>query len=76
MGYSHEKKPKKIYDGTQLMPLSVSKELLVIRPQIEKNHEHAGQQLELVYQAYKKFKRVTDIGRGNLARLVLLAFQK
>lgn len=47
-----EKTLKKSYNGKELVPLSVGKEILDIREEIESNHQHAGPQLELVYKAY------------------------
>lgn len=56
MSYQHQKPPKKMYDGKTLVPLSVAAEIVEIRDQIEKNHQHAGGQLELVHHAYSEIQ--------------------
>lgn len=50
---SYQKKPiEKLYDGKTLVPITVAAEILEIRDKIEDNVQHAGADLELVYQAY------------------------
>lgn len=47
---------KKTHDGKTLVQLSVAKQILKIRDKIEANAQHAGPELELVYQAYKEIQ--------------------
>jgi len=54
---SYQEKPlKKLYNGKEVVPLSVGKEILDIRSQIESNFQHAGGQLELVHKAYSEIQ--------------------
>lgn len=39
------------------MPLSVAKQILDMREEIENNNQHAGQKLEVVYQAYCEIQK-------------------
>ena len=43
---------KKYLDGKTYFPLTVQKQILELRPEIEKNAQHAGQKFELVKQAF------------------------
>ena len=52
-----DKQIKKTHNGHELVQLSVAKEILAIRPDIEKNVQHAGGQLELVYQAFCEIQK-------------------
>lgn len=47
---------KKYLDGKTWFPLTVQKEILAMRTEIEKNAQHAGQKFELVKQAYNEIK--------------------
>lgn len=58
MSYTNQR-PKKLYDGSTLIPISVAKEILDIREDIEKNVQHAGPNLEIVYQAYSEIQKAT-----------------
>ncbi len=51
-----EKSLKRSYNGKELVPLSVGKEIIEIRDQIEANHQHAGGQWEVVYKAYSEIQ--------------------
>ena len=47
---------KKYLDGKTYFPLTVQKEILAMRKDIENNVQHAGQKFELVKQAYDEIK--------------------
>lgn len=56
MSYSHEKL-KATHTGKDYIPLTVEKEILAIRKDIERMSSiQSGPQLELIYQAYKEIK--------------------
>jgi len=56
MSYKNEK-IKRTHSGKEIVQLSVSKEILKIREAIENNEQHAGQTLELVYQAFSEIQK-------------------
>jgi len=47
---------KKFLDGKTYFPLTVQKRILELRTDIEKNVQHAGQNFEVVKQAYNEIK--------------------
>lgn len=56
---SYQDQPiKKTHNGSELVQLSVGKEIVEIRERIENmNTQHAGPELELVYQAYSEIQK-------------------
>lgn len=57
MSYSHEKKLKKPYDGSSLIPITVEKEILKARKSIEDmSNLQTGGDLELLHQAYTEIQ--------------------
>ena len=47
---------KKFLDGKTYFPLTVQKQIIELRSDIEKNVQHAGQNFEIVKQAYNEIK--------------------
>lgn len=55
---SYQETPlKKQFSGQEVCPLSVAKEILELRKDIENKVQHAGANLELVYQAYSEIQK-------------------